>query len=327
MTFDRRTLLSQGMVVLCGHLAPGLARAQSFPTRPLRLVFPAAAGTAGDIATRAIGEKLAERLGQPVVVENKPGGNGIIGLQSALQSPADGHTMFVGYSGVAVVNRYIYRNLSYDMERDFMPVSLAVTVPLALAVNADLNIGTLEELVARAKAEPGKMTYGSVYSYSTTHLAMVSFEQAAGINVRQIPFSLAGNMTSELLAGRLDMAFDTLPTLRAHLSKGRYRLVGVTSKERSALLPDVPSIAESGYPGYQAIIFYGFFVKAGTPPAVVQTLATNIAEILKDPGIRQRLVALGIRPEGSTPSGFSDFLRAEHAFWNPVITKANFPPQ
>jgi len=311
------------MGMLGAAMLPSSAFAQEYPDKPMRIIIPAGPGAVGDFLMRLVAEKLAAKWGQPVQPENKPGGNGIIGMQHTLQFPGDGYTLLMGYSGIAVANQFMYKDLPYNMERDFTPVSLVATFPLVLAISVDRNIDTLQQFLDQAKAEPDKFTYASIGSGTSSHLTMEGFQQATGIQVRQIPFTTPTAALTELLSGRIDLYFDSLTTLMRNLEKGRYKLLGIATKKRAPQVPDLATFQEQGVPDFESIGFFGVFVKSDTPAAITQKLSQDISALIREPETQERLIGMGLDPLAYESEEFRAFLKEQLDRWGTIIRKAN----
>ena len=298
------------------------AIAQSWPARPVRMVVPFAAGGTTDVLARILGQKLSESLGQQVPVENRPGANGNIGAELVAHSPADGYTIMMGFDGTLAINPSVYRKLAFDPLRDFVTVALVGRVAPLIVAHPSLPAKSLQELVAYAKANPGRINYSSAGHGSTSHLAGELFKSRAGIEMTHIVYKGGGQAMNDLLSGQLQLLITALPTVDAHVRSGKLRAIAFTTARRVAGMPEIPTIAESGYPGFDVSTWYGIVAPAGTPPEVVRKLNAEIAKVLEQPDIRQRFAQLGTEPGGGTPESFAATLRADIDKWAAVVKGA-----
>jgi len=297
------------------------APAQSFPTRPVRIIVPFPAGGPSDILTRMMGPKLTDLWGQQVVVDNRPGAGTIIGTDLVAKAAPDGYTLVMVYTGHAT-NPGLHSKLPYDTLRDFAPVTLATTLPIIVVAHPSLPAGSVKELIALAKARPGQIAFATSGNGSTGHLAGELFKSVARVNLLHIPYKGSAPAIADVLGGQVAITFDGLPAALPHVQAGKLRAIAMTSLERSPLLPDVATIAESGFPGFSSDAWFGVLAPARTPPAVVQQLNANMVKVLQLPEIRDRLVAMGYRPIANTPEQFDAFIRAEIAKWGKVIKES-----
>jgi tripartite-type tricarboxylate transporter receptor subunit TctC len=305
----------------CLALAAGAAAAQVFPSKPIRIVVPFPGGFADTLA-RQLGAPVGAALGQPVVVENKPGASGQIGAQEVLRAPADGHTLFLGHIGTHAVNPHLFAKLAYDPNGDFTPVTLLAVVPNLLVVHPAVPAQTVQELVAYARANPGRLSYGSPGSGSSGHLAAELFRSLAGVAIVHIPYKGAAPALQDLIGGQIQLMFDTLAQSAPQAKAGKVRALAVTALERQAAAPDVPTMDESGFPGWETGPWFGILVRAGTPDGVVRRLNAELVRALNAPEVRERLLAQGANPVGDTPEAFAAFIRAESARWRKVVKDA-----
>ena len=318
------TAFVAGLFLLAVSLA---SFAQDFPARPLKIVVPLAPGGGTDFFGRLLAGKLSENLGQPVLVENRPGGATMIGAEAVAKAPADGHTLLLSALTTYAVNPHLFRKMPYDPLRDFAPVSLTGRFALLLVVNADMPARTVAEFIALAKSRPGALDFGSPGPGSTHQLAMELFMQGAGLRLTHVPYKGAGPAMQELLAGRIPAMILDVSTGLPHLKSGRLRALAIASADRSPLMPDVPTIAESVLPGYEASAWQGVVAPAGTPPSVVSRLNAEITRAIADAGVRQKLLDAGIEPLRSTPEQFSAYIRSETVKWAEVVRKGNIREQ
>jgi tripartite-type tricarboxylate transporter receptor subunit TctC len=299
--------------------APGTA--QNWPDRPLRFVVSAPAGSSLDVLARTIADKLKDRLGQPVVVEDKPTAGGTVATDFVAKSSPDGYTMVMSFNGPLAFGPYIYAKLPYDPLKDLAPVIITSSQPSVLAVTATLPIQSVKELVAYAKANPGKLNYASVGNGSSSQLTMELLKSDAGIDIVHVPFNGSPPAVTATIQGETQMLFAVMQPLQAQIQAGRLRAIAVTTAKRFPLLPDIPTIAEAGYPGFEALAWNGILVAAGTPRPIIQRLNTEINAILKEPSVKSTLNAQGFDLIGGTPEDFANLIRSESEKWAPVIKK------
>jgi len=309
------------LVLACG-LAP-MAVAQSYPARPIRFVVPFPPGGGVDIVARSIGEKLSQRLGQPVVIDNKPGAGTTIGTDAAAKSAPDGYTFLVGPIGGQAIVLLMHKQLSFDIRRDFAPVTRIGYGTIALIVPQSSKARSVADLVALARASPGKMTYASSGVGALIHLTGEMFTQAAGVKMVHVPYKGTTQILPDLLDGRVDMALDSLPAYLPHLKSGKVRALAVAARKRSTQLPEQPTLIESGLSGVVSATDYGLFAPAGTPNEVIALLNRETNAVLQMPDLRARLLAQGIEVSGSTPEALKDELLDEIAKWAKVIQQGN----
>ena len=305
-----------------GGFAPAQAQ-EAYPSKPLKVVVPFPAGGATDILTRAITEKLAVKLGQSVVIENKPGAGANIGAAYVAKAAPDGYTILMGSIGSHSIAVSYYKDPGYQFKRDLTAISAAGTLSNIVVVGTELPVKNLAELVALAKKEPGKLTCGSSGTGGLIHLTCEMFKVAAGIDVLHIPYKGTSLLMPDLISGRVTMALDTLPPYLPMLKDGKVRALAITTAKRSALMPDLPTIAESGYPGFESVASYGFFAPTGTPPAIIERLNREINAVLLDSELKAKLAQQAIEIEGSTPQALAAFVDGEIAKWANVIKASN----
>ncbi len=299
------------------------AWAQEYPAKPVKLIVPVAAAGMTDIVARIFGRKLQERLGQPVLVENKAGAAGNIGTESVARAAPDGYTLLYAYPGPVVVSPSLYRNLSYDPVRDLAPVSMLVSYAMVLAVHPGVPAKTVGELVAAAKRSPQPLTYGSAGNATTSHLIMELFRREAGIEMTHIPYRGAAPAMTDLISGRLSAMADSLTLVMPQHQAGRIRAIAITSKERSPAAPDVPTVSESGIKDFEVIGWQGVLAPAGTPRPIIDRLAREFAAIVNDAEVRKEFAVRGLDPAYRDPNGFGQWIRAELATWRRVVTESN----
>ncbi len=303
------------------------AQAQSYPARPLRLIVPFPPGGSTDILARALAQKLAENLAQPVVIDNRPGAGGSIGSEAAAKAAPDGYTIMMGHLGTLAVNAAIYKKLPYDPVKSFAPVSLMAIVPSVLVVNTSLPFSSAAELIAYAKKNPGKLAYGSAGSGSTSHLTTEYFKLATGTDILHVPYKGVGPMLTDLVSGQLSMGLNGAPAVMPHVVSGRLRALAVSSLTRLPSLPAIPTLDEAGVKGFEANGWYGIVAPAGTARDIVARLNAEIRRILQTPELRARLDAEGAIPAAGSPEEFAAFIAAEIARWGSVLARAGIEPQ
>jgi tripartite-type tricarboxylate transporter receptor subunit TctC len=295
------------------------AHAQQYPTKPIRLVVGFSAGGASDITSRIIGQRLSERLGQPVVIDNRAGASGTIAGGIVAKAPPDGYTMLAGATSILAINPALYAKLDYDPLKDFAPVSQTVSMPQLLVVHPSVKATNLKELLALAKARPGELNYSSSGTGSSSHLAMELLKYMTGINVLHVPFKGSGQAMPNLLGGQVQLVFDPMPTSLPHVKTGKLRAIAISTPTRSPAIPDLPTVAEAGVPGYDSNLWYGVLLPARTPPAIVAMLNQTVNAILREAETGERFAALGADPRGGTSAAFGQYIAAEVAKWGKVI--------
>jgi tripartite-type tricarboxylate transporter receptor subunit TctC len=297
--------------------------AQEYPGKAIRFIVPYPPGGASDVVARLIGQHMTDTWRQPVVIENRAGANGMIALSFVAQAAPDGYTLLMTNVGPSAINPSIYAKVPYDAIKDFVPVSLTNLVPLMLVVNASSGIGTLADLVARAKAAPGKLTYGTGGTGTAGHLAMELFMTNAGIRMERISYKGDGLALNDMLGGQITTMFTTVISGEPHVQSGKLKALAVTTARRLGAKPDLPTVAESGMPGFEAVSWGGVMVPAGTPRPIVVKLNTEVNRILKLPEFRERLAKVGAETAGGTPEEFQAYLAAETEKWARVAKTAN----
>src|SRR5437868_7407204 len=314
-----RAFFAGGAALLAALLVSQAALAQAWPNRPVRLLVAFAAGAAtNDIMARLVGQHLGAGLGQPVVIENRAGSGGIAGTEAAAKAAPDGYT-FLMTNVSLVTSAYLYKSLPYDPQKDLVPVTLVATSPLMLVVHPSVAASSVQELVALAKANPGKLNFGSGGIGSTPHLSVELFKSAAGFDAVHVPYKGGAPALNDLVGGQLSFMIENVPGTMPFVKAGKLRALAITTAERSPLEPGLPTMAEAGVPGYEVVGWQGLFAVAGTPHEIVARLQAEVAKVLRLPEVRERLAALGADRVGSTPEEFASFVRAEHARWGSVI--------
>ena len=302
-------------------MAGGRAQAEDWPSRPITIVVPFAAGGTTDMVARPIAQSLSERLGQPVIVENRAGAGGTMGAAIVARSSADGYTIFLATVAHTMAPG-LYKSLPYDFEKDFEPITLAAQVPNVLIVNPNLPVNSIGELIAYVKANPGKVNYGSAGPGSTEHMSGELFAAMLGASMVHVPYKGGAPMMTDLMAGHIQMAIETSGSAMPQIQAGAVRALAVSTAERSPFYPTLPTLAEAGLKGYDVTTWYGFLVPKGTPPEICDKLYGQISAILKTPEIRARLKEMGAEPGGETPEAFGKFIQAETDKWGRVAKEA-----
>jgi tripartite-type tricarboxylate transporter receptor subunit TctC len=305
---------------------PGAALAQNFPSKPVRIIVPFAAGGAVDVLARLIGGKLQDGFHQPVIVENRPGAGGNLGADLVAKSAPDGSTILMTPNGQAI-SPSLYRNLPYDGRNDLTPVTQLVASNLILVASPQSSINSVQDLIAQAKAKPGGLNYGSSGVGNPLHLTMEMFKHSAGIEVLAIPYKSDAEINTALISGQVQVAVVPLATARQLIDDGKLRALGVTGARRSDVLPNVPTVAEGGVPGFASSSWQGFFVAAKTPQDIVTTIQRETAKVLQMPDVRERLRSFAYEPVGSTPEEFGACFRAEIEKFAKVVKDAHIPVQ
>jgi len=295
------------------------AQAQNFPARPIRLVVNFAPGGTGDIITRALGGKLSEQLRQPVIVDNRGGAGGVVGANIVANSPADGYTLLLGSNGALTIAPSLGK-LPYDPVRDFTPVSLAALSQFVLVTHPSVAVQSVKQLIAYAKEKPGSLNYGSAGTGSVAHLAGELFKNMAGIDLVHVPYKGSGPMTVDLIAGHVQLSFPGLSSLVSHIKSGAVRALAVTGQNRSGVVPELPTISESGLAGYEATTFWGILGPRGLAPAIVKRLAAETQEAIQNSVFRKRLVSFGFDPVGSSPAEFTAQIQADTQKWRRIVS-------
>jgi tripartite-type tricarboxylate transporter receptor subunit TctC len=313
---------SIGRAALFLLLVSGVASAQQYPTKPVRLIVPFAPAGPTDIMSRAISERIATRLGQPLVVENRSGAGGGIGTELAAHSTPDGYTMLLGHIGTHAINASLYPKLGYDPVKDFAPITMIATLPLGLYVHASVPAHSVKELVALAKAKPGTLNFGSAGSGGPTHMAGEMLKSMAHIDIVHVPYKGNAASLTDLVAGRVQMMFSNLLTAGPQARAGKLRAIAISSARRSPQAPDLPTVAESGVPGYDITPWYGVLFPASTPRAIVMRLNREIGEILTTPEVAERFRSQGIDLVTSTPEEFAALIKAEIPKWRKVVRES-----
>ncbi len=316
-----RVLLA-GVTLATAATLPLVANAaDAWPSRPIQLLIPYPPGGSADLLARPLGAKLQERLGQPIVLDYRPGAGGTIASQTLARSKPDGYTLIMVLAAHAI-NPSLYPKLPYDTRKDFAPVSLVANLPLILAGSPSLKARNVTELIAAAKASPGTITFGSAGNGNTGHLAGELFDSMAGVKMTHVPYKGSAQVVNAMLAGDIQLTFDSISTSMPQIRSGRMTALAVTSAKRAAMAPDVPTLAESGVPGFDINGWYAILAPAGTPRAVVDRISGDIAAVLAQPELRANLAANGYEPVGSTPAALGAHIESELTRWNKVVREA-----
>ena len=300
-------------------LAPFWAAAQPYPSKPIHFVVPYPPGGPLDTVARLVGQKVSESVKEPLIVENKPGAGGNIGADLVAKAAPDGYTLLMGAVATHAINPTLYASIPYDARKDFIPVTQIASTPNVLVVNPSLPVHDVHEFIAYAKAHPGELNFGSGSTGSAGHLAGELFKSMAGVDMTHVPYKGAAPAMTDLIGGRLQLMFDNLASSLVQIKAGKVRALAVTTAKRTELAPDLPSIAESGLPGFDINTWFGLFVPAGTPPAVVRRLHDEFAKALAAPDVREKMLALGAEPVGSTPEQFAAYIGSEAAKYAKLV--------
>jgi tripartite-type tricarboxylate transporter receptor subunit TctC len=298
------------------------AQALAYPTKPIRIVVPFPAGGATDIMARAVAQKLGEAWGQSVVVDNRPGAGGNIGSELVAKSAPDGYTLEMGTVGTHAINASLYAKMPYDHVKDFVPIILVAGVPNVLVVNPSVPVNSVQELIAYAKANPGKLNFASSGSGTSIHLSGELFKTMTGVQMAHVPYKGSAPALADLLGGQVQLMFDNLPPSLPHIKAGKLRPLAVTTTTRAAALPELPTMAEAGVPGFDASSWFGLLAPAGTPPAIVAKINTEVANWLATPEAKEKLLGVGANAAGGTPEDFARHIQAETAKWAKVVKES-----
>ncbi|MGV3629326.1 MAG: Bug family tripartite tricarboxylate transporter substrate binding protein [Betaproteobacteria bacterium] len=316
-------LLMSVALLAASVLSLPVQAATAFPTKPIRIIVAYTPAGTTDILARAVGQKMSEAWGQPVIIDNRPGANGNIGTEVAARAIPDGHSLVMATAGTHGINVSLYRKLNWHPVKDFVPVSLTAMVPNIMVVNNSLPVKNVKEFIAHVKANPGKLSYGSPGNGSTAHLSMELFKTMTGSNIVHIPYKGSAGVLADVMGGQIAVTIDNMPPYVPQVRAGKIRALAVSTAKRSSAMPDLPTIAEAGVPGYEAGAWFGLLAPAGTPKAIVMRLSAENARILKLPDVSKRISELGADPVGSTPEEFVALIQSEIAKWAKVIKDAN----
>jgi tripartite-type tricarboxylate transporter receptor subunit TctC len=310
------TVLGLGVgLALAGQPVP----AQTYPTKPIRLIVPYPAGGGTDFFARAVGAKLSENLGQQIVVENRPGAATIIGAEAVARAAPDGYTLLLGDTATFAVNPSLYKKLPYDPVKDFQPISLTGRFALLLVVHPSVQAGSVKELIALAKSKPGQLSYASPGPGSPHHLAMELFKQRTSVDIVHVPYKGSAPAVQDLLGGRIPVMFLDLATGAPHIKAGKIKALAVASPKRITVMPDLATVADSGVPGYEAWAWQGLVAPAKTPPEIVAKLGAEYAKAIADTGVKEKVIEAGIDPLQSSPQALAEYIKSEQAKWAKVV--------
>jgi tripartite-type tricarboxylate transporter receptor subunit TctC len=315
----RITLLAVALVVFCGALP---AAAQTWPARPVRIIVPSPPGDGSDTVARAVADKLTAALGQPFVVENKPGAGGVVGAEQTAHAPADGYTFIMGNAGSHGINAAVYTKLNYDVVRDFAPVSLIAQSPNVLVANPNAPFKSVNELIAAARANPGKIDFASGGQGSSAHMSMELFKYLTHTDLNHIPYKGATPALLDIIAGTVPVGFFNLPPAMGHIKSGKVRALAVTTAQRWNALPDVPTVAEAGVPGFETVAWFGLLAPAATPRPIIERLAAEVRKVVAMPDVRARIESTGAEAIGSTPEAFQQRIASDVEKWKRVAGAA-----
>lgn len=323
----QNTTLAAAVITSAFLVLPATTHAQQpFPTKPVRVIVPNPPGGATDVLARVLSEELTARLGKPVVVENRAGASGTIGSNLVAKAPPDGHLLVMGHAASHATSPSMYRNLPYDPVRDFAPVTLVANVTNVIIVHPSLPAKSVKELVALAKARPGQLVFGSGGPGAITHLAGELFNQTAGVKLMHVAYKGSSQAMADLIGGHISLMFENLPGAIGQIRSGKLRALAALAHKRSAAVPEIPTIAEAGLPGCEAVSWFGLFTTAGTPRDIVDKLNREVVAVIKKPEVQARMGDVGAEPVGSSAEVFGNLVRSERDKWGKVIRAANIPP-
>ena len=315
------------VVMLALDLSVHDASAQNYPTRSITLVIPFAPGGSTSVVGRGVADKMSELLGEKVVVDNRPGAGGTVGTKAVAKSEPDGYTLVLGYTGTLAIGPSLYKNVGYDPRKDFAPIGLIGNAPNSLVVNPSFPAKTIAELIAYAKANPGKVNFGSAGAGTASHITGEYFARSAGITLVHIPYKGTGPAMTDLLGGHIPMAFAPIPASHANVAAGKLRALAVTSITRSALLPDVPTMIEAGLPGFDASLYYGLAAPAGTPRPVIDKLNKALRDALASDEVKRQLGTDGTEITPGTPEAYADFIDKDEKKWSQLLKGSGVEPE
>jgi tripartite-type tricarboxylate transporter receptor subunit TctC len=318
--------LARALALAMLVLAPAVASAQAYPSRPIKFIVPYPPGGGTDVVARIMNEPLATELGQPIIIENKGGAAGNVGTELAARAPADGYNILFTLSS-HTINPKLYDKLPFDVEKDFVPISMATLIPQILVVHPSVPANNVQELIALAKAQPGKLNFASVGTGSPGHIAGELFKLKTGIDIVHVPYKGGGPAVTDTIGGQVQMLFVSMPAVWQHVKSGRVKAIAVTSAKRSVTAPDVPTFVESGVPEVVVDSWYGAFAPAKTPPAIVAQLNAAMVKVLAIPAVKEKLLAQGAEPSPTTQAEFDKVVKDELAKWEYVIKAANIRPE
>ena len=325
-SLSRRQLLQLAGAAASVVAVPSVLAQAAWPSKPIRFVVPFAPGGTSEIVARSVAAELTKQLGQSVYVENKPGGAGTIAMAEVAKAAPDGHTLILTHVGTLAVNPYMLKNQPYDVNKDFLPVTLLAKVPNVFVIHPDVPAKNFQEFVAYVKKNPGQLNYGSAGNASAGHLAMEYLKLVTGMFMTHIPYRGTGPALTDLLAGRTQAFSAGTPALLQYIRSGKLRAIAVGTPTRLPVLPDVPTVAEMGYRNFESVQWYGMLAPAGTPPAIVQRLQEECAKALQSPATAERFAADNATIGGQPPAEFAAFIRREQAMWKDIVAKAQIKP-
>jgi tripartite-type tricarboxylate transporter receptor subunit TctC len=321
-----RAALKLAAALAAAQLAAGAHAADAYPTRPIRFVVPFAPGGSTDTLARTIGSKMTDSMGEQIVVDNRAGGNGNIGMDIVAQAPADGYTIVLGYIANLAIGPHLYKKLPFDPVKSFAPITLLAESPNILVAHPSLPVSNVKELIAYAKAHPGKLNFGSASVGSVGHLTGVMLNQMAGIDMQHVPYKGSGQAVVDVVGGQIQLMFSGMSSVMGHIKAGRLKPLAVTGAKRSPAVPDVPTIAESGFPGFSATAWYGVLAPANTPRPIVNRLHDEIVKALALPDVKKRLESVGFELVGDSPDQFAQFIKTELKKWDKVVKASGAKP-
>jgi tripartite-type tricarboxylate transporter receptor subunit TctC len=316
-----------GATLMSASLAPAHAQTAAWPSKPIRIIVPYPPGGVGDTFTRSLAQQLSERLGQPVLIDNKPGASQIIGAEAAAKAAPDGYTLFLGSVTSLAINVRSMKRLPYDPLKDFAPIAMCFGTPLYLVVNPSVPAKNVTELIALARARPGQLSFASIGQGGSLHLAGELFKSMAGVDMTHVAYKGSAPALADVIAGQVNLIFDPGVSSLPHVKTGKLRALAITSSRRSDSTPDIPTIAESGVPGYEASIWFGLVAPAGTPAPIVSRLSAEVNQIVRSAGMRERFNPFGLDLMGGTPEEFAATIRSEIPKWGKVLQDAKVEPE
>ncbi|HYL88250.1 MAG TPA: tripartite tricarboxylate transporter substrate binding protein [Burkholderiales bacterium] len=318
MNWNRHMLIIRAACLALATALVSPALAQEWPAKPIHIIVPFPPGQGADIIGRLVADQLGPVLGQPIVVENRPGAGSMVGTSFAAKSPADGYTLLIGGTSAIVINPHLFRNLDYKLA-DFAPVTNIALLPMIICVANSVPAHSIQELIALAKQHPGELTYGSSGNGSTHHLVQALFASAAGISINHVPYKGSAASMTDLISGRITMLADVLPAVMPSVRSGKVRALGITSSKRSPFFPELPTVAEQGVPGYEAVAWAGLLAPAGTPDAVLQRLNVEVVKLINTPESQKRFHDLSMQTIGDSRADFAAFLDTEYERWGRAV--------
>lgn len=306
-------------LAVAGFAIGNTAMAEGYPERTVRLVVPQSAGGGADILARTVAAKLSETWGKQVIVENRPGAAGIIGTQGVAQADPDGYTLLMGAISTHAINRALYKDQSYDPVKDFEAITMVASAPLLVVVHPSVEANSVQELIALAKSKPGKLNFSSAGNGNSTHLAGELFKSMAGVDIVHVPYKGATPAEVGLMGGQVSLMFSSILSAMPHSKAGKMKALAVTSTKRSSVMPELPTVDETGLPGYDVNPWYGLFAPAGTPKDIVDKISREVVRTVQMPDVKKRFASLGADAAGNTPEEFASFIDAEIAKWDKVV--------